>query len=201
MRPSIDSLDADAFSSCFTSCGCAGQSSTPSSWPCTGYRMKTCLHGDETETETNITYANTRGLSIGECPERATISTPSKREHFKPSRWQRHKKRRLLTSEEAYSVCPEIKSLSNNDNLGKRSRQYRWQRHKKRRFLSSQQACNLSQCAKMNTNGDLLTDQRKVFLLRNLQGCSAFVSSSCLGGRLITSFLIFIMSCGNNHIT
>lgn len=186
MRPNIDSLGSDAFSSSFMCFGCAGQNfSTPSSWPHTEYRMNTSLRGGETEA--SVTCENSGGLSNGECPARASISIPSKRKHSKASRWQREKKRRLLSSEESCSVCPEVNSLSNKDNHGKRSRQYRWQRHKECRLVSSQEACKLSQCAKLNTNDDLLRDHCKVFLFKNLQGCNAFISSSCLGVRLITS--------------
>lgn len=157
MRPNIDSMDADAFSRSFMCFGCSGQKfSTPSCWPHTEYRIKTSLHGGETE----ATYANNGGLSNGECPARASITMPSKRKHSKASRWQRQKQRRLLSSEKAYSVCPEVNSLSNKDNHGKRSRQYRWQRRK----VFSQEACKLSHCTKLNMNDDLLKDHSKVFL-------------------------------------
>ena len=185
MTSNADSLDAHAFSSCF---GCARPTySTPSSPPHAECRSETSVHG--TQTTAGAAYTYNGGLSIGECPATATTSMPNKKKHSKASKWQREKRRKLLASDEACNVCPEVKSFSNKDNNGKRSRQYRWQRHQKRRLESSQEASNLSQCPKQNTNGDLLTDPRKVFLLKNLQGCSAFVSSLCLGVTHILSIL------------
>lgn len=185
MTLNIDSMDADASSTSSMCFGCSAQNfSTPSRWPHSKYRIKTSLHGGETEA--TVTYTNNGGLSNAQCPARPSTSIPSKRKHLKASRWQRHKKRRLSSSEEASSVCPEVNTLSNKDNHGKRSRQYRWQRRK----VSSQEACTLSHCTNMNTNDDLLTDHIKVFPFKNLQGCNAFFfSSSCVGVRISTSIL------------
>nr|XP_017232034.1 PREDICTED: telomerase reverse transcriptase-like [Daucus carota subsp. sativus] len=158
MTSNADSLDAHAFSSCF---GCARPTySTPSSPPHAECRSETSVHG--TQTTAGAAYTYNGGLSIGECPATTTTSMPNKKKHSKASKWQREKRRKLLASDEACDVCPEVKSFSNKDNNGKRSRQYRWQRHQKRRLESSQEASNLSQCPKQNTNGDLLTDPRKV---------------------------------------
>ncbi|KAL8088758.1 hypothetical protein AgCh_038515 [Apium graveolens] len=182
MTPNIDSLDADAFSSSFMCFGCSRQKfSTPTCWPHTEYRMRTSLHGGETEDTVN--YTNNGGLSNGECPPRASFSIPSKRKHSKASRWQRKKKRRLLSSEEAYSACPEVNSLSNKDNRGKRSRQYRWQRCK----VSSQEACKLSHCTKLNTNDNLLTDHSKVLC----SCCSLFQSMQKVSRTQINRQSIF----------
>uniref|UniRef100_A0A161ZLS4 Uncharacterized protein n=1 Tax=Daucus carota subsp. sativus TaxID=79200 RepID=A0A161ZLS4_DAUCS len=158
MTSNADSLDAHAFSSCF---GCARPTySTPSSPPHAECRSETSVHG--TQTTAGAAYTYNGGLSIGECPATTTTSMPNKMKHSKASKWQREKRRKLLASDEACNVCPEVKSFSNKDNNGKRSRQYRWQRHQKRRLESSQEASNLSQCPKQNTNGDLLTDPKKV---------------------------------------
>lgn len=165
------SLDAHAFSTSLMCFGCAAQNySTPSTWPHTEYPIKKSLHGGQTEV--TLTDANNRGLSNCQCPGRTSVSMPSKRKHSKASRWQRQKKRRLLSSKEAFSVCPQVNFSSNKDNYGKRSRQYRWQRHKERRLMSSQEPCKLSQCAKLNTNDDLLTDHSKVLC----SCCSVFQS-------------------------
>lgn len=83
--------------------GCICQSySTPYGRPYKEIRTDTSLHGDDMKT-IGAACANNEGILSGQCQESSTQSVVNTRKRSRQPRWQRHRKRRLLSSQETYT--------------------------------------------------------------------------------------------------